>query len=388
LDCGQNDSACTLEGRCTVKLEEAQICHVVKVMATIELFLDEAGYTGPDLINREQPVFTLASTNIVEAEARSLLTSCFGIRQGEVKYANLAKSQRGRAKIVDFVRALDCRRTCAFYSFHKEFVLLAYLIDFWLEPMMHEDGVNLYERGGNIALNNVSYLTLGTCLGLDGRRELFRQFQVMTRDRTRFAFDSFWDCLEKAIREHDLIGRALGALPVARHRLGYEHLVRLPAGLLDLGDYGLLETVQHWRGKLPETDFVLIHDQSNFLQKQREFWESVLNPTNPTAVVGQDRRTIAFPLPVKGLRLEDSRHFPQLQVADLIASAARAHASGIVARSSDPFLDAMRDAGLLNALAGGVWPTALVRPEELDTDGPVLGDAAEFISRLVKPRSN
>jgi uncharacterized protein DUF3800 len=357
-------------------------------MQTIELFLDEAGYTGPDLINRDQRVFTLASTNLAEAEARSLLSSCFGVRQGEVKYANLAKSQRGRAQIVDFVRALDCRRNCAFYSFHKEFVLLAYLIDFWLEPMMHEDGVNLYERGGNIALNNVSYLTLGTCLGLDSRRELLRQFQVMMRDRTRFAFDSFWDCLEKAIREHDLVGRALGALPVARSRLGFEHLVRLPAGLLDLGDYGLLETVQHWREKLPRADFVLVHDQSKFLQKQREFWESVLRPTNPTAVVGQDRRTIAFPLPVMGLRLEDSRHFPQLQVADLIASAARAHASGIVARSSDPFLDTLRDAGLMNALAGGVWPTAQVRPEELETDGPVLGDAAEFISRLVKPRSS
>jgi hypothetical protein len=44
------------------------------------------------------------------------------------------------------------------------------------------------------------------------------------------------------------------------------------------------------------------------LQKQRDFWESVLNPANPTAVVGQDRRTIAFPLPVKELRLEDSRY--------------------------------------------------------------------------------
>lgn len=358
-------------------------------MATVELFLDEAGYTGPDLINRDQPVFTLASTNIVEAEARALLTSCFGIRQGEVKYANLAKSQRGRTQILDFVRALDLsRKNCAFYSFHKEYLLLAFLVDFWLEPMMHEDGVNLYERGGNIALNNVSYLTLGTCLGLEGRRELLRQFQVMTRDRTRFAFDSFWDSLEKAIREHDLISDALGALPVARHRLGYEHLLHLPAGLLDLGDYGLLETVQHWRGNLPGADFVLIHDQSKFLQKQREFWESVLNPANPTAVVGQDRRTIAFPLPVKGLRLEDSRHFPQLQVADLIASAAREHASGIVARSNDPFLDALRDAGLLKALAGGVWPTASVTPDDLETDGPVLGDAAEFIGGLVKPRSN
>jgi len=57
-----------------------------------------------------------------------------------------------------------------------------------------------------------------------------------------------------------------------------------------------------------------------------------------------------------------------------------------VARTKDPFLDALRDAGLLKALAGGVWPTALVRPEELETDGPVLGDAAEFISRIVRSR--
>lgn len=27
-------------------------------MATVTLFLDEAGYTGPDLINRHQPFFT------------------------------------------------------------------------------------------------------------------------------------------------------------------------------------------------------------------------------------------------------------------------------------------------------------------------------------------
>jgi hypothetical protein len=91
---------------------------------------------------------------------------------------------------------------------------------------------------------------------------------------------------------------------------------------------------------------------------------------------------------VKKLRTEDSRHFPQLQIADLVASAARAHANGLVARSKDPFLDALRDAGLMNALAGGVWPSASVRPEELETEGPVLGDAAEFISRLVKPRGN
>jgi hypothetical protein len=264
------------------------------------------------------------------------------------------------------VHALDLSRgNCAFYSYHKQFLLLTFLIDFWLEPMMREDGVNLYERGGNIALSNVSYLTLGTCIGIDGRRELLRQFQVMTRDRTRFAFESFWDSMEKVIREHALVGEILGALPVARHRLGYEHLLGLPTGLLDLGDYGLLETLEHWRKNSPGIELLLTHDESKFLAKQREFWESVLNHTNPRALVGQDRRTISFPLPVKGLRLAYSEHLPQLQVADLIASAARSDASRIVNRYDNPLCDALVDAGLRKALAGGTWPTKAVHPDEL-----------------------
>jgi hypothetical protein len=356
-------------------------------MAIVELFLDESGYTGPDLISEEQPVFTLASTNVGEIEASNLLAACFGVRQGEIKFANLVKSARGQRQIIEFLRAFDpSRGNCAFYSFHKQFVLCAYLIDFWLEPMMHEDGVNLYERGGNIALNNVTYLTLGTCLGPDGRRELLRQFQVMTRDRTRFAFENFWDSMEKAIREHDLIRQAVGALPVARERLGYGHLLGLPGGMLDLGDYGLLETVQHWRTKLPAAEFSLIHDESKFLQKQREFWESVLDSKNPPGVVGQDRRKIEFPLPVEELHLKDSKNHPQLQVADLIASAGRAHANGLVARVTDPFLEDLWNAGLSKAFDGGVWPTAQVRPEELETEGPVYGDAAEFISRIAKTK--
>jgi Protein of unknown function (DUF3800) len=99
-------------------------------MPTLTLFLDESGYTGPDLINREQPFFTLASTNIAEADARSLLTSCFGERTREVKFLKLAKSGRGRRQIVEFVRALDpSRGNSAFFTYHKQYLLCAYLID-------------------------------------------------------------------------------------------------------------------------------------------------------------------------------------------------------------------------------------------------------------------
>jgi hypothetical protein len=112
--------------------------------------------------------------------------------------------------------------------------------------------------------------------------------------------------------------------------------------------------------------------------------QAILDPTNPPGITGQDRRTIEFPLPVRELRLVDSHHFPQLQVADIIAGCARTVWNGRVRGSTDPFCDALIGAGILNGMAGGVVPTAQVSPEDLETEGPVVGDSAEFIARLVK----
>jgi Protein of unknown function (DUF3800) len=351
----------------------------------MDVFLDETGYTGPDLINAEQPMYVLASTIVDEVEAQALLDSCFENPHAEVKYAKRAKSRRGREQILEFLRALkvDLSRV-AFFSFHKQYLLLANLIDFWLEPMMFEGGVNLYERGANIALTNVCFLTLGTCLGLGGRRELLRRFQVMTRDRTSFAYHNFWNSLRKALKQHELLAEVLSGLLLAEHKLGEKHLGQLPDNMLDPCDIGLLQTVQHWRKQLPDSDFVLFHDESTMLERQRVFWEAILDPTNPVAEVGQDRRTIKFPLPVQGFRLEDSRDFPQLQVADLVAGAARSIWNARLTGSSDAYHDAVVEAGVLNGLAGGVGPTDFVTPEDLDTDGPVHGDTAEFIAGLVR----
>lgn len=87
---------------------------------------------------------------------------------------------------------------------------------------------------------------------------------------------------------------------------------------------------------------------------------------------------------MRGLRLVDSQQTPQLQVADIIAGSARTVWNARLAESNDPFCDALIDAGILNGMAGGVVPTAQVSPEDLETEGPVIGDSAEFIARLVE----
>jgi hypothetical protein len=350
----------------------------------MDLFLDEAGYTGPDLINVDQPMFVLASTAIGHSEARTLLDTHFENPGTEVKYSKRARSVRGREQILQFFRALDINpRNAAFFSFHKEYLLVTHLIDYWMEPVMREDGYNLCERGGNIAYANVCYLTLGTCLGGDGRREFLRRFQVMTRDRTPFAYRNFWDSVRQVKSQHKLVADALGPMEIVGARLGYRHLLNLPDDVLDVGDLGLLQTVQHWRLEFPDSRFTVIHDQSKLLERRRKFWEAILDPSNPAATVGQDRRVISFPLPVEGLRLEQSHQFPQLQVADLVAGAARSLWHARITGVRDPYYESLVDAGILKGLVGGVGPTDSVTPADLETDGPVLSDMAEFVAGLV-----
>jgi hypothetical protein len=352
----------------------------------VDLFFDEAGYTGPDLVNLEQPVFVRASSILDKVEATHLLDSCFGSRRrGEVKHSKFVRRRPGRSRIIEFLRQLaEYKGQSVFYAVHKEYVLLAFLVDFWLEPALRADGINLYERGANIGFVNMSYMTLGATLGPEGRRELLRRFQVMVRDRTIFAYESFWGWLREAAHRNEIIDSGFGPLLVAERRLGFPHLCRLPPDLLDLGDYGFLPTIDYWREELPNTEFLVFHDTSAMVERNRERWEAILDPKNPSALVGQDRRTIVFPLPVRGLRTEDSSHNPQLQVVDLLAGAARKMMNALATGTVGEYEEALLEIGLLDACIGCVWPSTAVTSEALDTEGPVIADAAEFITEIVQ----
>src|SRR4051812_12885129 len=106
----------------------------------MDLFLDEAGYTGPDLVNLDQPVFVLASTVLTDAAAQELVAASFRNQDDgrELKHSRLSRTRKWRAEVLDFFRRVP-KDQITFFGVHKEFVLLAYLIDFWLEPMAHED---------------------------------------------------------------------------------------------------------------------------------------------------------------------------------------------------------------------------------------------------------
>lgn len=129
------------------------------MMRVENLFFDESGYTGEDLLNREQPTFAYASTALLDGDAASLLSSCFAFsRASELKHSRLSKSARGQDAIVNFIQRIsEFSLPVNVYLAHKEYALLTYLIDFPIEEIFRRSGHNFFEKGFNIALSNAAF---------------------------------------------------------------------------------------------------------------------------------------------------------------------------------------------------------------------------------------
>jgi len=354
------------------------------------VYLDEAGYTGTDLISKDQAIFALAGVSLPEDVAANLAARHFPDNKGrELRHQALYFRRKGRDQLLAFFEELGkIPNSASVVVMHKEASLVGLLIDTWMVPFAKEQGGNLYERGANIAMMNVTYITLGGLLGREGRREFLRQLQVMMRDRTVFAYETFLDSL------YDVAKRAAATMPeMEEHFAGFwgllqefgiKYVWKLPKDLLDPADYAFLTTASHWH-RIVKDPIVLVHDDSTAMSRKKEFWESVLAEDAPSAITGMDRRTVEYPLNAT-LRFKDSKSTLQLQLADLVAGAA-AVGWGLAAGSDvkhPDYAEALKDRQLLRPfVAGGVWPTDDVTPKDMGTEGPIHLDGEDYIKKLV-----
>lgn len=68
------------------------------------IFVDEAGYTGRNLLDPDQPIFSLASVNLQERECQEIKHRYFGfINANELKYSSVKKSPKQRESLLKFL---------------------------------------------------------------------------------------------------------------------------------------------------------------------------------------------------------------------------------------------------------------------------------------------
>ena len=105
----------------------------------MEIFCDESGFTGNQLLDKEQQVFSYASVAIDSAAAADLVDRVrqkYRLKAVELKGGDLLKQRNGRQAIAEILRALEGQFLVAVHL--KPYALACKFFEYIFEPAFPE----------------------------------------------------------------------------------------------------------------------------------------------------------------------------------------------------------------------------------------------------------
>lgn len=326
------------------------------------IYLDESGYTGDDLLNREQPFFVVASTIVPNDEALDLLRRSFPRYQGrEFKFTNIWRRETHRASLRNLARELPAFYDRAFlWIIDKRFCVLTKMLDYLIEPLVYETGGDFYVGGYAQRFMNSAH------------RDILHHGSDTLYDETVASWDAFARAPSAATMEamRDYLQSCAQELPAPLSSL-YALALDGARSFLSAGERfedfidsseiqltSVFSSVIWWRQRRKE-DFHVTHDQSSNFLRQRDVWTTLLRDDfGPEMIRQGDGSLVEFPLRVRSTTSVASETSPSVQLCDVLAGLYAKAALAFDGRQPDPFMQELLDLGAGELAYAGVIPRA------------------------------
>lgn len=335
----------------------------------ISIFFDEAGNTGQNLVDHEQPVFCLASMLLDETNTPPLASVFQGLRSSEIHFSRLRRSRIGRERILAFLNHPTITpEVVKLTILHKPFAITASIVEYLLEPLAFEEDVDLYERGANISLANLLNIVIPTTCGKSNYSMLQEAFVQMARSKGQREIDAFYRVVQ-ALIDQCVLEKAKGFLAAiaASEKIIHDVLRNFRTTSIDPAITSFFLHCSEWTGQL-QSPFRIIHDESKPLKADLEMLKRFMDPDAQPIEYGYDYRKAFLPLSVQDVEFEESTGGIELQLADVVASAAALFFKSKLANRSDDFVNAIDSSKLMSLLFWGIWPSDRITPQELGTE--------------------
>lgn len=145
-----------------------------------EIYCDESGFTGNDLLDKKDTVFAYASVAINHEEATEYVNNIiqkYKLQGGELKGRNLLKYPKGQKVIAEILINFKDRIKVAVY--HKKFNLACKLYEYIFEPALAQKNSLFYQIKFHRFISNILYLDF-VCRSEEAEK-IFSDFQKLMR---------------------------------------------------------------------------------------------------------------------------------------------------------------------------------------------------------------
>jgi hypothetical protein len=288
------------------------------------LACDEAGFTGPDLLAKDQRYFAFASVNISDDEAWMLIDNArkaYPVQMPELKASRLMGSNQGRRLISHLVESLSGR--FAISAHDKLLALCGWVFEYVFEPVFQDDPRIFYEKEFHLFIAMYCYLWFQSD---DPEVETtLAEFQDMMRSKDLAKAPSLFASANQNTKKQqhpfELIRRFATAhrKTIAKEVLEVqEHASDNGTWTLDLSASGLWSHLNHW-GQYKEPLAVVCDESKPLKSIAAKLDGDVMDAVMRRARMVKPDSTLGWQMsePVK---FADSRAHPSVQLADILAS--------------------------------------------------------------------
>ena|ERR1700761_5198051 len=110
------------------------------------IYFDEAGNSGGNLLDKDQPCFVLASHDFNSEETDALLAPLKAMSNAsELHFMRLKKYPKYQKALIDlFNHELIKEDRIYHYFAHKQFMISIQMVDQLIEPVLYEEGIDIY----------------------------------------------------------------------------------------------------------------------------------------------------------------------------------------------------------------------------------------------------
>lgn len=344
------------------------------------IFFDESGFTGNNLLHREQTIFSYASVAADSKHAENFvryLIKTYNIQNSELKGKNLIKYSKGRKAILELITEFDGCIKVTIYN--KKYALACKFFEYIFEPCISDNQALFYSIDFHRFIATFLYAEfMARCAGAE---DIFADFENLMRKQCFDGLNSLFSTSTHP--EMSPVLSQIREFAITKQHQIAEELASLPGNgagkwILELTSTSLFTLLADWGQKF---DSIRAYcDNSQPLQHDQSFFDAMIDREDLKYIESFDRKQpLTFNL-AEGLNFVDSNVVHGIQLADA-AAAAFAYAMG---DASDDFAMKLRERAPNIVADGAVIPEAkymdLERPE-VQRNAVVLH---ELHSRVIK----
>ena len=289
-------------------------------------FIDESGYTGYDLLNKQQPFQGASSIKIDEKSAKTLIKEYFPSNKSrELKHRSLSRRKNNWNALLEIQRALLDEYMGFTYICDKRYLLTLMFLDSCVEPFFYDQGIDFYKDGHNYSLASLLYYTAPTFWGAENYEELLYLFQRAEKSKSDVAILTLIE-KSKSLLDREL---AENLVPLSTEHQSCVNEIKNPNSNTDAAFVVLLSLISHIE-KHVFSAYEIVHDTSENLNRYNALIGWFVGMDAEKEFKQTKITTISFPLKLSGVSQRDSRDSYGVQLADLLIGGMIEHSMSLV----------------------------------------------------------